>query len=719
HFEGPRCSIKNVQFSKCNPIYIVNNTEANANIRQNATFADVDTYTSQAVQFRPREFDVNLRLGQPVNISIQYQPARNFHLDLYYLMDLTKSMQPDLTTITLLGKNLTQLLEKLTNNHHIAFGSYIDKPVMPFYLSEEEDRINPCLIEHETCEMGYIFRHRLNFTDEIDEFIKKVENSTVSANLDNLEGGMDALMQILLCGSKIGWSENSRKLVIIATDGKMHFAGDGLLSGTTKRNRDQCLIDSQDNEIYSTSYDYPSLEEIHHELKRKKTNIIIAAKDTTKEYYDKMHQLIPDATFVGELKNDSTNILNLVMEGYYAFMKQVSLSIETIDGLQVDFFADCEGNGRWKKTDICSNAEEGKPIDFIVQFLLNRYQDIESKTLYIEESKINEKIQVNVNFVGSMCNCPKVSTQKECVNGIVDCGNCTCNEGWQGDACDEPCDNNLNNCRFLDNGILSLTCSGRGDCLCSECDCYFPFDGKFCQYSCPFEPSSKLICGGHGSCINGECKCNNMYSGADCTCFESQQGCQIPGTDLLCNGNGICQCNECRCNTGYRGRYCEICEECQGLCDNYEKCVEESLENESYNCSKGNGTIQVEIVTKLKKNIQNCRYIFDRGEDSCSADYTYTIHKDRSVYVEVEEPKCSKPLGAGFLAGIIVAAIFGAGLLLVLAWKGRNMYRDKIEYEEFMRNKGRSLHSEQNPIYKSPVTTYNNPMEMTTLRSRV
>ncbi|WP_407808004.1 hypothetical protein, partial [Staphylococcus aureus] len=54
-----------------------------------------------------------------------------------------------------------------------------------------------------------------------------MERSDVTANLDNLEGGMDVLMQLLSCQKRLNWLDISRKLVVIATEGGMHLAGDG------------------------------------------------------------------------------------------------------------------------------------------------------------------------------------------------------------------------------------------------------------------------------------------------------------------------------------------------------------------------------------------------------------------------------------------------------------------------------------------------------------
>lgn len=158
----------------CNSTFLLKNSKTRAVVVSNPNFADVKNEILEAIQFRPKEFTLDLRIGEPINISIQYQPAKNFPLDLYYLMDLTKSMEPDLNTLQTLGFNLTKTLQELTQNYKIAFGSYIDKPTMPFYFTDAEQAANPCKLNKETCKPGYLFKHSLNFTNKVDDFIEEV-----------------------------------------------------------------------------------------------------------------------------------------------------------------------------------------------------------------------------------------------------------------------------------------------------------------------------------------------------------------------------------------------------------------------------------------------------------------------------------------------------------------------------------------------------------------
>lgn len=106
---------------------------------------------------------------QKLNDTIWF---RNYPLDLYYLMDLTWSMKDDKDTLVSLGWNMTDKLGMFTSNYRLGFGSYADKPLMPFIFPGHED--NPCKSEHSVCSPVYSFRHRLRLTDDIRLFVREV-----------------------------------------------------------------------------------------------------------------------------------------------------------------------------------------------------------------------------------------------------------------------------------------------------------------------------------------------------------------------------------------------------------------------------------------------------------------------------------------------------------------------------------------------------------------
>lgn len=149
----------------------------------------------------------SFRLGQTQKFQMKFRPAKNYPLDLYYLMDLTWSMQEHKEMLFRVGNDLALTLEKLTENYLIGFGSFVDKPSMPFAPMGKEMN-NPCALagDHShSCEKTYGFRHHQLLTSNVKEFKEKVNASAVSANYDNLEGTLDALMQTIVCEERVGF----------------------------------------------------------------------------------------------------------------------------------------------------------------------------------------------------------------------------------------------------------------------------------------------------------------------------------------------------------------------------------------------------------------------------------------------------------------------------------------------------------------------------------
>lgn len=54
-----------------------------------------------------------------------------------------------------------------------------------------------------------------------------MREAPVSGNLDAPEGGLDAMMQAMVCTKEIGWRQDARHLIVFSTDASFHVAGDG------------------------------------------------------------------------------------------------------------------------------------------------------------------------------------------------------------------------------------------------------------------------------------------------------------------------------------------------------------------------------------------------------------------------------------------------------------------------------------------------------------
>lgn len=63
---------------------------------------------------------------------MNYTQAEDYPVDLYYLMDLSKSMEDDKDKLSLLGDLLAESMRNITTNFRLGFGSFVDKVVMPY-----------------------------------------------------------------------------------------------------------------------------------------------------------------------------------------------------------------------------------------------------------------------------------------------------------------------------------------------------------------------------------------------------------------------------------------------------------------------------------------------------------------------------------------------------------------------------------------------------------
>lgn len=63
---------------------------------------------------------------------MNYAQAEDYPVDLYYLMDLSNSMEDDKEKLSALGNLLAESMQNITSNFRLGFGSFVDKVVMPY-----------------------------------------------------------------------------------------------------------------------------------------------------------------------------------------------------------------------------------------------------------------------------------------------------------------------------------------------------------------------------------------------------------------------------------------------------------------------------------------------------------------------------------------------------------------------------------------------------------
>ena len=76
--------------------------------------------------------------GEKYDVLVKYKHARNYPVDLYYLMDLSASMRDDKDSLSKLGSKLAAVMQNITTNFRLGFGSFVDKVDMPFVSTVKE-----------------------------------------------------------------------------------------------------------------------------------------------------------------------------------------------------------------------------------------------------------------------------------------------------------------------------------------------------------------------------------------------------------------------------------------------------------------------------------------------------------------------------------------------------------------------------------------------------
>lgn len=89
------------------------------------------------VQIKPQRIKLSIRKGEQFTIPFEYSRASNYPIDLYYIMDLSYSMKLHKDKLAELGGKLIEVMQNTTSDFRLGFGSFVDKPTMPFTAPRE------------------------------------------------------------------------------------------------------------------------------------------------------------------------------------------------------------------------------------------------------------------------------------------------------------------------------------------------------------------------------------------------------------------------------------------------------------------------------------------------------------------------------------------------------------------------------------------------------
>uniref|UniRef100_A0A7N8X4W8 Integrin beta n=1 Tax=Mastacembelus armatus TaxID=205130 RepID=A0A7N8X4W8_9TELE len=643
--------------------------------------------TQDVTQIKPQKLHITLRPGELLHPMRQVE---DYPVDLYYLMDLSYSMNDDLFRLRTLGKGLAEAMSRTTSNLRMGFGAFVDKPLSPYmYISPKEAVKNPCYSINTTCLPQFGYKHVLSLTEEVGRFTEEVKKQMVSRNRDAPEGGFDAIIQAAVCKEQIGWRPGASHLLIFTSDAKTHVALDGRLAGIVHPNDGQCHLNSDNIYSMSTTMDYPSLALITEKMSENNINLIFAVTNPVN-----YSELIPGTT-VGTLSNDSGNVIQLILNAY-----AVSV-FYTHTRTHVSFSVEARARGcpkQKKKTFII------KPVGF---------KDSLSITVTFEcDCKCQTKTQPN-------------SPKCHYGNGTYECGICLCHPGRLGPHCEcaegdyNPTEQDRCSRPASTGGPQSAICSGRGDCVCGQCVCHSSDFGKVWGKLCECDDFNCLrykgeLCSGHGVCNCGFCQCAPDWQGENCNCSRRTDTC-MSSLGLLCSGRGHCVCGACDCTQpGAYGATCDKCPTCPDACTIKKECVEckhfkRGKLFEDNTCSRICKD-EIELVDKLgfhDTNAVNCTY---KDENDCVERFQYYEDANgKSILRVVKEPDC--PKGPDILVVLlsVAGAILFLGLAALLIWKLLVTIHDRREFAKFEEERARAKwETGHNPLYKGATSTFTN-----------
>ncbi|XP_072029330.1 integrin beta-1-like [Amphiura filiformis] len=722
-----RCDLaESLQKRGCAPSQITN-PKSDTTIIKNVPLSNAGSNASNIVQVKPQEIRLTLRPGEVETVIMQVRQAEDYPVDLYYVMDLSKSMEDDLRNLKLLGATLAREMKQITSNFQLGFGSFVDKTVMPYVSTVPSKLQAPC----DGCEPPYGFKNILPLDPNTNKFTEKVSMQRASGNLDAPEGGMDALMQITVCQNEIGWREQARHLVIYTTDSSFHYAGDGKLGGIVTPNDGGCHLDPFSmNYTMSHSLDYPSISQLNTKMRENSIIPIFAVTSSEYEVYSNLTEYIEGAT-AAELAADSSNIVQLLKTNYAKITSKVELKDTAPENITIAYTAYCNGTVT-PGSAICEGLQLGDTVNFSLAITAQNCLSTPQR-FTVSPVGFSEELVI---WVETVCNCACETTgvpnSEKCTrgNGTLECGACICNSGRYGKECecssnDANLEDNDATCRA---GNSSIVCSGRGNCVCGECVCHGRpnpeeiVSGTYCEcdnFSC--DRYKGELCGGEqrGTCVCDEktkqskCICKPDFTGDACECSTRKDTCRA-ANGLECNGFGTCVCGECKCNTStpYRGQRCEECPACPGQCIVNRDCVQckafgTGLSEEE--CNSCPHPVQIVDDLKIPNGSERCLF---QDTDDCSFIFTYQTLANGTFVLMVQAAKvCPEAVDPLYIILGIVIGIIIIGLILLLIWRLLTYIHDKREFARFEKERQNAKWEQsQNPIYKPSTSTYKNPL---------
>uniref|UniRef100_A0A8C4XIT4 Integrin beta n=1 Tax=Erpetoichthys calabaricus TaxID=27687 RepID=A0A8C4XIT4_ERPCA len=621
---------------------------------------------------------MRLRVGEERIFQMKVFEPLETPVDLYILMDFSNSMSDDLENLKKMGDSLGELVGTLSRDYTIGFGKFVDKVTVP----QTDMRPSKLKQPWPDSDPPFSFKNVIRLTSDSNTFRRELDKERISGNLDAPEGGFDAILQTAVCKDQIGWRDQSTHLLVFSTESAFHYEGDGVnvLAGILKRNDEACHLNAAGSYTHDILQDYPSVPTLVRLLQENNIIPIFAVTNHSYSYYEKLSHYFP-VSDIGELQEDSSNILDLLKKAFTNIRSKISMRAENIPKA---FKAEVLSQSGQKTEAGTFKLTPGESFTVKLQaqekvgdkHVCSLPAEDQSGNVRIKPTTFTDALNVDVGVLCTRCPCEVTNARKCNGHGDLVCGQCQCSEGWIGPFCNCSARTVGDDaaCRMPN---TTSVCTDRGECICGICQCHSSgnplerYEGKYCEFnSLQCQRFAGFLCNARGRCYMGQCACEDGWAGDACECPTSNATC-IDSKGGICNGRGICECGRCKCDDS-KGQYNgATCEGLLGVCEDTRACVQ----CQAWQTGEKNGEackecgFQIQMVDELKKAEEvNERCSFRDEHDDCT--YHYTVDgTSENKDIMVRKKKDCPPAGFLWLIPLIMFLMLLLGLLLLCCWK--------------------------------------------------
>ena len=164
-----------------------------------------------------------------------------------------------------------------------------------------------------------------------------------------------------------------------------------------------------ENNLYthSTLLDYPSVSQINKIVKENSVNLIFAVTESELHIYEQLSAAV-EGSSVGKLSNDSSNVVQLVVNQYEAITSVLEMKDNATGSVKVTYFSSCtDPNGPLRQTNKCSGLKVGSKVTFTAKIeVLKCPKDPREwrQNFQISPVGINEAVMVDLEMICA-CDC--------------------------------------------------------------------------------------------------------------------------------------------------------------------------------------------------------------------------------------------------------------------------------------------------------------------------